>query len=106
MCSEAVLLLFPTDGCEMEGVRWQLAGLFGRATLLDIGLWFILTSGVGLELWFGLVGDDTQGLGLDLDSHPQVTDSHWSCTLTLSEFNLPALSWPRLGLNNPCRRKA
>ena len=50
--------------------------------LLGIGLWFTLILGLRLELWFALAGDDAQGLGLDLDSYPKVTDPCWPGTLT------------------------
>lgn len=47
-----------------DGSLW---GPFGRG-MLGVGLWFILTAAVALELWFSPVCDGARGLGLDLDS--------------------------------------
>lgn len=71
-----VLLLFPDNGRKTEDVRWQFAGPFSRGMLLGIGLWFILTLGLELELWFGLMGVSAQGLGLDLDPKLQIPAGH------------------------------
>lgn len=85
----------------MTVFRGHLVGI--RCDVLDL-MWFILTPGLGLELWFGLGGDVAQGLGPDLDPIPklQILAGH----VTQLTLNLTYQPFPGLGLNDSCRRKA
>lgn len=62
-------------------------------------------TGFGMRILVWL-GNDVQGLGLDLDSYPKGTDPCWPCALTYCEFNLSTLPRSSMSVNDSCRCKS